>query len=115
MEGITIGLTAFGLGVLHALEPGHGKTLMAGTLVGSKHRWLDPIMLAVSTAVGHAIGIVFFVIVSFWIAHEFAAEELRHTVELVSGMVVLSVGAILSFKTASAVLNKSTHKIGCAC
>ena len=34
-----LSLTAFSLGLLHALEPGHGKTLMAGTLVGSQRKW----------------------------------------------------------------------------
>jgi nickel/cobalt exporter len=87
--------TAFFLGLLHALEPGHGKTLMAGTLVGSQRRWLDPIAIGISTAGGHAIGILVFVSASFFVAHEVTADAFRHQVELVMGCIVVTIALSL--------------------
>jgi ABC-type nickel/cobalt efflux system permease component RcnA len=59
MDGfLSLSLSAFGLGLLHALEPGHGKSLMVGSLVASERKWRDPIVLASSTAFGHMLGIL---------------------------------------------------------
>ena len=103
-----LSLTAFSLGLLHALEPGHGKTLMAGTLVGSQRKWRDPISIGVATAGGHAIGILTFVSASFFVAHEVAAEEFRHQVELVMGGVVVVIALSLIVRIVRARRRKGT-------
>ncbi|MER6347457.1 nickel transporter [Streptomyces sp. NPDC001595] len=51
---------ALGLGALHALAPGHGKTLMAATAVaaGGRARLRDVLPLAASVTVTHTLGVV---------------------------------------------------------
>ncbi|MET8960761.1 nickel transporter [Streptomyces sp. NPDC004074] len=51
---------AVGLGALHALAPGHGKTLMAATAAarGSRARLTDVLPLAASVTVTHTLGVV---------------------------------------------------------
>ena len=51
---------ALGLGALHALAPGHGKTLMAATAVarGGRARPRDVLPLAASVTVTHTLGVV---------------------------------------------------------
>ncbi|MER7496647.1 nickel transporter [Streptomyces pharetrae] len=51
---------ALGLGALHALAPGHGKTLMAATAVarGGRARLRDILPLAASVTVTHTLGVV---------------------------------------------------------
>lgn len=44
---------AFVLGALHALEPGHGKTLTSAYLVGGEHGWKDALLLGGATTVSH--------------------------------------------------------------
>jgi ABC-type nickel/cobalt efflux system permease component RcnA len=50
-------LTAVVIGAGHALTPGHGKTLMAAYLVGSRGTSVHAIGLGLSVAVSHTLGI----------------------------------------------------------
>jgi nickel/cobalt exporter len=50
--------TAFALGAGHALTPGHGKTLMAAYLVGSRGRAVHAVGLGLSVTVSHTLGIL---------------------------------------------------------
>jgi ABC-type nickel/cobalt efflux system permease component RcnA len=50
--------TAFALGAGHALTPGHGKTLMAAYLVGTKGTPIHAVGLGLSITVSHTIGIL---------------------------------------------------------
>jgi len=51
-------LLAFAFGALHALGPGHGKTLMAAYLVGTKGTPIHAVGLGLSITVSHTIGIL---------------------------------------------------------
>ncbi|MFF9279926.1 HoxN/HupN/NixA family nickel/cobalt transporter [Streptomyces griseosporeus] len=53
-------VVAVGLGALHALAPGHGKTLMAATAAarGGRARLKDVLPLAASVTVTHTLGVV---------------------------------------------------------
>jgi ABC-type nickel/cobalt efflux system permease component RcnA len=51
-------VTALGLGAGHALTPGHGKTLMAAYLVGTRGTALHAVGLGLAVAVSHTLGIV---------------------------------------------------------
>jgi len=50
--------TAVALGAAHALTPGHGKTLMAAYLVGTRGTPVHAIGLGLSVSVSHTIGIL---------------------------------------------------------
>jgi ABC-type nickel/cobalt efflux system permease component RcnA len=50
--------TAAGLGAGHALTPGHGKTLMAAYLVGSRGSARHALALGVSVSASHTVGIL---------------------------------------------------------
>ena len=51
-------VTAFALGAGHALTPGHGKTIMAAYLVGTRGTSLHAIGLGLSVTVSHTLGIL---------------------------------------------------------
>jgi ABC-type nickel/cobalt efflux system permease component RcnA len=51
-------LTAAALGAGHALTPGHGKTLMAAYLVGTRGRRSTPAGLGLSVTFSHTLGIL---------------------------------------------------------
>ena len=113
MDGVlTLSVSAFGLGVLHALEPGHGKTLMVGSLIGSKRKWLDPLVLAGATAIGHMVGILLFTMISFFLVHEVAAPELKLYLEAVLGALICGIGCWGLCKEISA---KRLGDDSCAC
>lgn len=87
---ITI-LAAFGFGALHAIEPGHGKALLAFTLVGARATTKQAAILAASLTFAHTIGVVLLGVVLFFVTG-FVPETIYPWITLVSGVVIAIVG-----------------------
>lgn len=85
-------LVAFGLGALHAIEPGHGKALLAFTLVGSRATVKQAAILAASLTFAHTIGVLILGAVLFFAA-SFVSESIYSWITLVSGIAVAVIGA----------------------
>jgi ABC-type nickel/cobalt efflux system permease component RcnA len=83
---------AFGLGALHGLEPGHGKALLAFTLVGSRATFRQAAILAGALTVAHTIAVLLLGALLF-IAAGFATESLFTWITLISGAAVTAIGA----------------------
>ena len=85
-------LAAFGLGALHGLEPGHGKALLAFTLVGARATFKQALILAAALTFAHTIAVLILgVILTF--ATGFATERLFAWITLLSGVAVAFIGA----------------------
>ncbi|WP_405886415.1 nickel transporter [Streptomyces longwoodensis] len=84
---------AVGLGALHALAPGHGKTLMAATAAarGGRARFRDVLPLAASVTVTHTLGVVALGLLVT--AGSAAAPSVIAWLGLASGALVLLAGA----------------------
>ena len=95
---LTLGL-AFGLGALHALEPGHGKTAMLLYLTGERKSLLHPLVMGLSSALSHSIsliGIAAIVHLTHHIVtgdHHHGDESITNVMRWVSAGLVLVVGA----------------------
>jgi nickel/cobalt exporter len=85
-------LAAFGLGALHGLEPGHGKALLAFTLVGARATFKQAVILAAALTFTHTIAVVVLGLLLFFAAG-FATESIFTWITLVSGVVVAAIGA----------------------
>ena len=85
-------LAAFGLGALHALEPGHGKALLAFTLVGARATTKQALTLAVALTVAHTAGVLLLGVVLFFAAG-FVSETIYPWITLVSGAAIAVIGA----------------------
>lgn len=85
-------LAAFGLGALHAFEPGHGKALLAFTLVGARATSRQALILAGSLTFAHTIGVLLLGAVLFF-ASGFVSESIYPWITLVSGIVIAVIGA----------------------
>jgi len=85
-------LVAFGLGALHGLEPGHGKALLAFTLVGSRATFKQAAILAGALTFAHTIAVLLLGLLLF-VAAGFATETLFTWITLVSGTAVTAIGA----------------------
>ena len=88
-------LVAILLGALHALEPGHGKAVMAGYLVGTRGTPRHAALLALSITVTHTSGVFLLGLVVLFAAQRLAPEKLYPWLSLLSGLLILSVGAWL--------------------
>lgn len=86
-------LLAVCLGALHALEPGHGKTLLAVSLVGARATVLQALILAASLTLAHTFGVIVFGIAVLVFARWIVPEAIYPWLTLGSGLVVVALGA----------------------
>ncbi|POX45567.1 nickel transporter [Streptomyces sp. Ru71] len=88
-------LVAVGLGALHALAPGHGKTVMAATATarGGRARLRDVLPLAASVTVTHTLGVV--VLGLLVTAGSAAAPSVIAWLGVASGALVTAAGVTL--------------------
>ena len=88
-------LIAIVLGAMHALAPGHGKTLMAATAAarGGRARLKDVLPLAASVTVTHTLGVVALGLLVT--AGSGAAPSVIAWLGIASGVMVASAGATL--------------------
>ena len=88
-------LLAFGFGALHALGPGHGKTLMAAYLVGAGGRVRHAVAIGGSVAVMHTASVLALGFVVLTLTEVFAPERVYPWLGLASGVIALGLGATL--------------------
>lgn len=85
---------AFGAGAWHAVMPGHGKSLAAAYLVGSRGRIRDAAWLGCSVAAMHTFSVL--VIGLAWtflsLAHVIRMQELTSWLQLGAGLLVVACG-----------------------
>ena len=88
-------IAAMGLGALHAASPGHGKTIMAAYLVGTRGTARHAIFLGFTVTLSHTLGVVIIGGVAIYASHLIAPEVLLPWLGLISGALILAIGARL--------------------
>jgi nickel/cobalt exporter len=86
-------LAAFGWGAIHALSPGHGKAMVAAYLVGTRGTARHAVALGVTVTITHTIGVFALGVVALALSAYVLTEQLYPWLNLVSGLLVLGVGA----------------------
>lgn len=86
---------AVGLGALHALEPGHSKTLIAAYLIGVKGTRRDALLLGLSAAATHSIVVIALAVAALWLGREALADDAGRWLQLGSGALVVVIGSWL--------------------
>ncbi|MDQ6942370.1 MAG: oligosaccharide flippase family protein [Candidatus Eremiobacteraeota bacterium] len=86
-------LLAIALGALHALEPGHGKTLLAVSLVGARATPRQAVILAVALTVAHTAGVLALGFVVLAATRWIVPEQIYPWITLASGLFVTILGA----------------------
>ncbi len=92
-------LLAAGFGAVHALTPGHGKTLVAAYLVGEHGTVWHAILLGVMTTLTHT-GAVFLLAVVFLMSPS-AASSMYYVQGLLGGLFIAGLGLWLLFRRLS--------------
>jgi ABC-type nickel/cobalt efflux system permease component RcnA len=88
-------VAAMALGAGHALTPGHGKTLMGAYLVGTRGTAIHAVALGLSVTISHTLGIVVLAAVVILFRGVLPPETFNRVAPLVSGLLVLGIGAWL--------------------
>jgi ABC-type nickel/cobalt efflux system permease component RcnA len=86
-------LAAFGWGALHAFSPGHGKAMVAAYLVGTRGTARHALALGGAVTVTHTIGVFALGVVALALSQYVLPEDLYPWLTLVSGLMVLGIGA----------------------
>jgi ABC-type nickel/cobalt efflux system permease component RcnA len=97
--GLSIVLVAMavsvGLGAFHALEPGHGKTVVAAYLVGSRGTAWHALMLGLIVTVTHTAGVYVLGAVTLFASHYVLPERLYPWLGATSGLTIAGLGLCL--------------------
>ena len=96
-------LTAIALGAAHALTPGHGKTLMAAYLVGTRGTSLHAVGLGLSVTLSHTVGILVLAAVVIGAQGLLAPDLVVRTAPIVAAISIVVIGGwMLRRRVASA-------------
>ncbi len=88
-------LIAFVFGSFHALSPGHGKTMVAAYLVGSRGTIRHAVSLGVIVTVTHTLGVFALGLVTLFASKYVVPEKLYPILSVISGLAVFGVGVWL--------------------
>jgi ABC-type nickel/cobalt efflux system permease component RcnA len=87
---------SFVWGAMHALTPGHGKTIVGAYLVGSRGTIKHALYLGLTTTVTHTAGVFVLGMVTLFAARFILPETLYPWLSLLSGLFVAAIGLNLS-------------------
>jgi len=88
-------LISFMLGGLHALSPGHGKTIVGAYLVGSRGTARHAAFLGLTVTITHTAGVFALGIATLLASEYIVPERLFPILSLISGILVVVIGANL--------------------
>ena len=98
MEEITLPALLLALGIsfvwgaMHAMTPGHGKTIVGAYLVGSRGTIKHAVYLGLTTTVTHTLGVFALGLVTLFAAQYIVPERLYPWMSLLSGLFVVGIG-----------------------
>lgn len=107
-------LAALAFGAVHALEPGHGKTLVAAYFVGIKGTARQAVALGLIIAATHTIGVLAIGLITLFGSRYFLPEDLYPWLSLAAGVMVLALGLrlVLARVSGLGLLHRIAHNFG---
>lgn len=85
-------LLAFGLGAMHAMSPGHGKTVVGAYLVGSRGTVKHAAFLGLTVTITHTLGVFALGLITLFASNYILPEKLMPFLGFISGLLVLYIG-----------------------
>lgn len=83
---------SFFWGAMHALSPGHGKTIVGAYLVGAHATPKHALFLGLTTTITHTTGVFLLGIASLFAAQFILPEQLYPWLSVLSGLMVVAIG-----------------------
>src|SRR5215467_15350751 len=102
---------AFGLGAIHALSPGHGKTIVAAYLVGSRGTAKHAVFLGGMVTFTHTVSVFFLGLTTLFLSQYVLPEKIYPVLGAISGVSIVGIGGMLLYKRAMR-LRGHTHSHG---
>jgi nickel/cobalt exporter len=98
LEGALYLLSSFWLGAVHAATPGHGKTVSAAYLVGTRGRPSDALALGIFVTLAHTSGIIVFALIAA-LGSTVLSQRSESYVSLITAAMMLGVGLFMLVST----------------
>jgi high-affinity nickel-transport protein len=108
----TAALIAIGLGGLHALEPGHGKTIVAAYLVGSKGTARHAVLLGVIVTASHTVGVFALGAITLYASRYIVPEQLYPWLGALSGITIAGLGCYMLLRRLTGTVTDHSHAPG---
>jgi ABC-type nickel/cobalt efflux system permease component RcnA len=105
---------AASLGAFHALEPGHGKTVVAAYLVGARGTVWHAALLGLVVTASHTAGVYLLGGVTLYASRSVVPERLYPWLGAASGLLIVALGANLLYRrlTRRRSAHRHTHGLG---
>jgi nickel/cobalt exporter len=97
-------LVAFGLGAMHALSPGHGKTIVAAYLIGSRGTLKHALFLGSTVTFTHTVSVFLLGLGVLLFQQYVVPERAIPVIGAISGISIICVGAWLLYKRSIALI-----------
>lgn len=105
---------AVGLGALHALEPGHGKTIVAAYLVGSRGTARHAVFLGLIVTAAHTAGVYLLGAITLYASKYIVPEQLYPWLGIISGVTIAVLACYLLIRAWTGETGDHSHEIGAA-
>jgi ABC-type nickel/cobalt efflux system permease component RcnA len=113
---LTVGVALLGLllasvlGGFHALSPGHGKTIVAAYLIGSRGTAKHAAFLGLTVTITHTAGVFALGLITLFAAQYVVPERLYPILSFISGAIVVLIGLSLFARRLGAALGFAPHE-----
>jgi ABC-type nickel/cobalt efflux system permease component RcnA len=108
----TAALIAAGLGALHALEPGHGKTIVAAYLVGSRGTAKHAVFLGIIVTGAHTAGVYLLGAITLYASKYIVPDQLYPWLGMISGIIIAVLAAYMMLRAWTGEAGDHRHEIG---
>jgi len=109
---LTAMAVAFGLGAAHALTPGHGKTIVAAYLVGSRGTVKHAAFLGAMVTFTHTISVFAVGLVTLFLFRYVVPERVTQALGVISGLSIVAIGGWMLYKRFRGAAHAHAHSHG---
>jgi ABC-type nickel/cobalt efflux system permease component RcnA len=107
--GLLCMAVAFWFGALHALEPGHGKTMVAAYLVGARGTMKHAIFLGGMVTFTHTISVFFLGLVTLFLSQYIMPDKISKVLGVISGLTIVYLGGMLLYRRSIGISGSHAH------
>jgi len=91
-------LTAFAFGAAHALSPGHGKTIVAAYLVGSRGTFKHALFLGGMVTFTHTLSVFLLGLGTLFLSRYVVPDKIYPVLGAISGLMIVFIGGSLFYQ-----------------
>ncbi len=100
---------AFALGAAHALTPGHGKTIVAAYLVGSRGTIGHAVFLGAMVTFTHTVSVFLLGLATMFLFQYVVPEKVTQVLGAISGLSIVAIGGWMLYKRVHAAGHRHHH------